>query len=117
MYNSNLLRNHSMSVNFETAWFPLVMFDKSGSRIIRRALSMQLYWNNLAVASDYPEIKISVSNDRVGSKIIETVVPDIGSNVNDALFFDFVGKYSFIKIIYDKQSSLSGTLNVVISFI
>lgn len=106
-----------MNVDFETAWFPLAIFDKTGSRVIRKASSMQLYWSNLAVTSDYPEIKLAVSNDRVGSKIIETLVPDIGSNINDAIFFDFVGKFSFIKIIYDKKSSLSGSLNIVISFI
>jgi hypothetical protein len=106
-----------MNVDFSTAWFPLAIFDKTASRVIRKASSMQLYWNNLAVTSDYPEIKLVVSNDRVGSKIYETLIPDSGSNINDAIFFDFIGKFSFMKIIYDKKSSLSGTLNVVISFI
>jgi len=106
-----------MTVNFETSWFSMIQFDKSANRIFRRAKSMQMYWNNLAVTGDYPEIKIAVSNDRVGSKIEATIIPDVGNNLNDSLFFDFVDKYSFIKVIFEKKTALTGWLNIVISYI
>lgn len=116
MFNTNLLKNQSMTVDFETAWFPLFVLDKNQNRIIRKAASLQVYWNNLAVTGDYPLIKFAVSNDRIAYKIIETVEPDVGNNITDSIFLSLNADYVFIKIIFESRDAISGNLNLVLSY-
>jgi hypothetical protein len=105
-----------MAVDFETAWFPLFVTDKSQNRIIRKAASLQVYWNNLAVTGDYPLIKFAVSNDRIAYKIIETIEPDVGNNITDSILIAMNSNYVFIKIIFESRDAISGNLNLVLSY-
>lgn len=116
MFNTNLLKNQPMTVDFESAWFPLFITDSAQNRIIRRASSLQIYWNNLVVTGDYPILKFAVSNDRVAYKVIETIVPDTGNNLTNSEFLELESRFAFIKIILESKTAVSGYLNLVLAY-